>query len=112
VTLLVRRKLSLTSGRPFQVAQAEVTRTDVRRSHQRVSPSPFGRHDTGLAIQRLMSDSMQDRALDADPDLGWERAFGDLAVDGGPGQHGPRKDGFQADETVLGLPSKPPHSST
>ena len=37
--------------------------------------------------------------VDADPDLRWERALGDLAVDGGPGQPGPGKNGFQADDT-------------
>lgn len=39
-------------------------------------------------------------AVDADPDLGRERAFGDLAVDGGPGQAGPAENGFQANDTV------------
>lgn len=39
-------------------------------------------------------------AVDADLDLAWERAFGDLAVDRGPGQTSPGKDGFQADDTV------------
>src|SRR6516165_5131555 len=36
----------------------------------------------------------------ADLELSRERALGDLAVDGGPGQPGPREDGFQADDTV------------
>src|SRR5206468_611388 len=39
-------------------------------------------------------------AVDADPQLGGERALGDLAVDGGPGQAGPRENGFEADDTV------------
>ena len=38
--------------------------------------------------------------VDADLDLRRERALGDLAVDGGPGQPGPGKDGFQTDDTV------------
>src|SRR6516165_10381749 len=36
----------------------------------------------------------------ADFELSREGAFGDLAVDGGPGQPGPGKNGFQADDTV------------
>src|SRR5450631_956240 len=36
----------------------------------------------------------------ADFELSRERAFGDLAVDGGPGQPGPGKDSFQTDDTV------------
>jgi len=36
----------------------------------------------------------------ADFELSRERALGDLAVDGGPGQPGPGKNGFQADDTV------------
>ena len=36
----------------------------------------------------------------ADFELSRERALGDLAVDGGPGQPGPGKDGFQTDDTV------------
>src|SRR5664279_6635894 len=38
--------------------------------------------------------------VDADLDLRRERALGDLAVDGGPGQPGPGKDSFQTDDTV------------
>src|SRR5206468_1545108 len=38
--------------------------------------------------------------VDADLDLRRERALGDLAVDGGPGQPGPGENGFQADDTV------------
>src|ERR1700735_2972845 len=38
-------------------------------------------------------------AVDADFQLGWERALGDLAVDGGPGQAGAGENGFQADDT-------------
>jgi hypothetical protein len=38
--------------------------------------------------------------VDADPDLRWERAFGDLTVDGGAGQAGSSQDGLQADDTV------------
>src|SRR6267378_7661579 len=36
----------------------------------------------------------------ADFELGWEGALGNLAVDGGSGQPGPRKDSFQTDDTV------------
>src|SRR5271154_230468 len=36
----------------------------------------------------------------ADFELGRERAFGDLTVDGGPGQSRPDKNGFQANDTV------------
>ena len=43
---------------------------------------------------------MPARAVAADLELGRERALGDLAVDGGPGQPGPGKDGFQPDDTV------------
>src|SRR5690606_10328803 len=39
-------------------------------------------------------------AVDADPELGRERALGDLAVDGGPGQPGAGKNGLQTDDTV------------
>lgn len=39
-------------------------------------------------------------AVDADPDLRRKRAFGDFAIDGGPGQARPDKDGVQADDTV------------
>jgi hypothetical protein len=39
-------------------------------------------------------------AVYADPDLGRERAFDDLAVDGGPGEASPSENGFQADDTV------------
>ena len=39
--------------------------------------------------------------MDADPDLRRERALGDFAVDGGPGQPGLGKNGFQADDTVF-----------
>jgi hypothetical protein len=38
--------------------------------------------------------------MDTDPYLGWECALNDLAVDGGSGQPGPEKDGFEADYTV------------
>src|SRR6185295_6270328 len=38
--------------------------------------------------------------INADLDLRRERALGDLAVDGGPGQPGPGKHGSQADDTV------------
>jgi hypothetical protein len=38
--------------------------------------------------------------IGADLQLSRERAFGDLAVDGGPGQPGPGEDGFQPDDTV------------
>src|SRR5450631_2163808 len=38
--------------------------------------------------------------VDADLDLRRERALGDLAVDGGPGQPGPGKNGSQANDTV------------
>ena len=38
------------------------------------------------------------RAVDADPDLGRERALGDLAVDGGSGQVSPAENGFQAND--------------
>ena len=40
------------------------------------------------------------RAVDTDPELNRERSLGDLAVDGGPGQPGPGKDGFQTDDPV------------
>jgi hypothetical protein len=36
----------------------------------------------------------------ADFELGRERALGNFAVDGGPGQPGPSEDGLQADDTV------------
>jgi hypothetical protein len=36
----------------------------------------------------------------ADFDLGRERALGDLAVDGGPGQPSPGEHSFQTDDTV------------
>ena len=36
----------------------------------------------------------------ADFELSRERALGDLAVDGRPGQPGPGKDSFQADDTI------------
>src|SRR5207253_11465280 len=36
-----------------------------------------------------------------DFELSRERTLGDLAVDGGPGQAGPRENGFQADDTVF-----------
>src|SRR5260370_42273030 len=36
----------------------------------------------------------------ADFELGRERALGNLAVDGGPGQPGPGQDSFQTDDTV------------
>ncbi len=39
-------------------------------------------------------------AVDADPELGRECAFADLAVDGGSGQAGTGKNGFQADDPV------------
>lgn len=39
-------------------------------------------------------------AVNADPQLRRERAFGDLAIDGRAGQAGPVKDGFEADDTV------------
>ncbi len=39
-------------------------------------------------------------AIDADFDLGGERALGDLAVDGGPRQPSPCENGFQADDTI------------
>ena len=39
-------------------------------------------------------------SVGADFELGRERAFGDLAVDGGSGQPGPGKDSFQANDTV------------
>jgi len=38
--------------------------------------------------------------VDADPELGGERALGDLAVNGRPGQPAPGEDGFQADDTL------------
>lgn len=39
-------------------------------------------------------------AVDTNLDLAWEGAFGDLAIDGGPGQTGAGQDGFQADDPV------------
>ena len=39
-------------------------------------------------------------AVHADFDLSRERAFADLAVDGGPGQPGPGEDGLQTDDTI------------
>lgn len=39
-------------------------------------------------------------AVDADPDLRWERALSDLAVDRSPRQASPVEDGFQANDTV------------
>jgi len=36
----------------------------------------------------------------ADFELSRERALGDLAVDGGPGQPGPGENGFQTDDTI------------
>ena len=68
-------------------------------AQQTSSDWPFGRQDTGSAIQRLMSDSPAS-AMDANPDLGRERALGDLAVDGGTGQPGSGKDGLEANDTV------------
>ena len=38
--------------------------------------------------------------MDADSDLGWECALGDLAVDGGPGPPGPGEDGLEADDPI------------
>jgi len=38
--------------------------------------------------------------IGADLELSREGAFGNLAVDGGPGQPGPREDGFQTDDPV------------
>lgn len=43
---------------------------------------------------------MPARPVGADFELSRERAFGDLAVDGGSGQPGPSEDGFQTDDTV------------
>jgi hypothetical protein len=43
---------------------------------------------------------MPTSAIDADSDLGRERALCDLAVDGGPGQAGSGENGFEADDTV------------
>jgi hypothetical protein len=40
-------------------------------------------------------------AVGADFELSRERALGDLAVDGGPGQPGPSENGFQTDDTVF-----------
>src|SRR5579871_2062217 len=40
-------------------------------------------------------------AIRADLELSWERALGDLAVDGGARQPGPSKNGFQADDTIF-----------
>ena len=39
-------------------------------------------------------------AIDADLDLGGKRAFGDLAIDGGPRQAGAGKNGLQANDTI------------
>lgn len=39
-------------------------------------------------------------AVGADPELGRERALGDLAVERGSGQTGPGEDGFETDDTV------------
>jgi hypothetical protein len=38
--------------------------------------------------------------MDADPDLGWECALVDLAIDGGAGQPGAGQDGLEADDPV------------
>jgi hypothetical protein len=38
--------------------------------------------------------------VDADPDLRWERALGDLAIDGGARQAGSGQNGLQTDDTV------------
>ena len=38
--------------------------------------------------------------MHADPELGREGAFCDLAIDGGPGQAGSVEDGVQADDTI------------
>lgn len=38
--------------------------------------------------------------VDTDLYLAWKGAFGDLAIDRGPRQAGPEKDGFQADDPV------------
>src|SRR5205823_13631245 len=70
------------------------------RPHQTASNSRSGRHETGSAIQRLMSDSCQPLPLTLILICGGERALGDLAVDGGPGQSGRGKHGSQADDTV------------
>ena len=70
------------------------------RSHGTSSNRPFGRHPTGSAIQRLMSRFMPAGPAGADFELGRERALGNFAVDGGPGQPGPSEDGLQADDTV------------
>ena len=43
--------------------------------------------------------------VDADPNLRGEHALGDLAVEGGAGKPGPRKDGLQADDTVWCRPA-------
>ena len=47
-----------------------------------------------------MSDSLQPAPLTLILIWARERALGDLAVDGGPGQAGPGENGFQADDTV------------
>ena len=43
---------------------------------------------------------MPARAVGTNLELSWERALGDLAVDGGPGEPGPGENGFQADDTL------------
>jgi hypothetical protein len=41
---------------------------------------------------------MPARPVGADFELSWERALSDLAIDGGPREPGPRKNGFQTDD--------------
>jgi hypothetical protein len=45
--------------------------------------------------------------VDADLELGRERALGDLAVEGGPGEAGSGEDGLEADDTVWLVHGRP-----
>lgn len=56
--------------------------------------------ETGMTFSRWRQQFPPASAVDADPELGRERAVADLAVDGGSGQAGTGKDRFEPDDAV------------
>src|SRR5271165_1068879 len=89
----------------YQRCRLSAAKSDAHeRSGRRISP------DFVKSIFRVPRDGICDPAVDvrfmpagpvgADLDLRRERALGNLAIDGGTGQPGPGKNGFQADNTL------------
>lgn len=61
-----------------------------------------GTSSDGIGHRTIDFGFVSARAVSANPDLGWESAFGDLAIDSGPGQAGAIEGGLETDDPIRG----------